>query len=106
MNLRIWALMISVTAVWLATVFVALFVLAVPEGRADSDIYSTIPGTHTKDRLEWVERGGVISRPIPGTHVPNNLGPRYSVKGGQIRPMIKGTNVPDMRGSGYTYGRR
>jgi hypothetical protein len=110
MKIIAWILTGLTTLAWLAILGVAIvalaFVFGITEGHADSDIYSTIPGTHTKDRLEWVERGGVISRPIPGTHVPNNLGPRYSIKGGQIRPMIKGTNVPDMRGSGYKYGRR
>ncbi len=95
------ALLVSVA--WIGMLIVAgvvvVFVVGLSQGQA-AEVWSTIPGTSASKNLEYIERGGAIYRPIPGTRTPDyGSDQRWIVRDNKVYKAIPGTNRPD-HGSG------
>lgn len=94
-----------VSLAWVGMLIVAgvvlVFVFGVSQGHASeygSEVWSTVPGTNASKNLEYIERGGTIYRPIPGTRTPDyGSDDRWIVRDKKIYKAIPGTNTPDYR---------
>lgn len=61
-----------------------------------SEVWSTVPGTNASKNLEYIERGGTIYKPIPGTRTPDyGSDDRWIIRDNKIYKAIPGTNTPD-----------
>ena len=91
------ALLVSVA--WIGMLIVAgvvlVFVVGLSQGQA-AEVWSTVPGTGASKNLEYIERGGTIYRPIPGTRTPDyGSDQRWIVRDNKVYKAIPGTNTPD-----------
>ncbi len=94
-----------VSLAWIGILIVAgvvlVFVFGASQGHA-SEVWSTIPGTSASKNLEYIERGGTLYRPIPGTRTPDyGSDERWIVRDNKVYKAIPGTNTPDYRSRKY-----
>ena len=98
-----------VSLAWIGMVIVAgvvlVFVFGASQGHAaeyGAEVWSTVPGTSARKNLEYIERGGTIYRPIPGTRTPDRgSDERWIVRDNKVYKAIPGTNTPDYRSRQY-----
>ena len=61
-----------------------------------SEVWSTLPGTNTRDKLEYIQQGDRIYKPLPGTRTPNyGSDERWIIRDNKVHKVLPGTNVPD-----------
>jgi hypothetical protein len=61
-----------------------------------SELWSTLPGTNTRNELEYIQRGEMIYKPLPGTRTPDRgSDDRWIIRDNKVYKAIPGTNVPD-----------
>lgn len=92
-----------VSLAWIGMLIVAgivlVFVFGVSQGHA-AEVWSTLPGTSASKNLEYIERGDIFYRPIPGTRTPDyGSDQRWIVRDNKVYKAIPGTNTPDYSSS-------
>lgn len=77
------------------TIFVFVL-LSTPPALQAAELWSTLPGTNTRNELEYIQRGEMIYKPLPGTRTPDRGSEdRWIIRDNKVYRAIPGTNVPD-----------
>jgi hypothetical protein len=67
-----------------------------------SELWDTVPGTNASKNLQFIEKGGIIYPPIPGTRTPDyGSDERWIIRDNKVYKALPGTNTPDYREPKY-----